>query len=306
MACCASGSWATTYKAAGPKWRFELYYFDFAIGVFLAATVLALTFGNFGFDGFSFVDDLRLAGKRQDLLGIGAGAVFNLGNMFLVAALSLAEMSVVFPIGMGFALVVGVFVNVLFAPGGSKIFLFGGAALVAVAVIIAMLIFNEHTMARLLENVRAGKTKSTRKTISWKPVVLSLLAGLFLGSFFPLIVMGQTGENGLGPYSIGWMFALGALIATFVFNLFFMNLPVQGKPIDMTDYLKARFALHLKGLLGGVLLYIAVISGFIAARAEGPARVQPFLAFGLGQTGIVVAVLWGFSAGRNSPTQAPR
>jgi len=287
------GSWAATFKSAGPKWRFELYYFDLAVGIFLAATILALTFGSFGFDGFSFTDDLRLAGKRQELLGFVAGAVFNLGNMFLVAALSLAEMSIVFPIGMGFALVIGVILNNLFDPAGNKLFLFAGAALVAAAVAIAVVIFSEQAAAKKMEAMRAGRTKSTKKGISWKPAILGLLGGLLLGSFLPLIDLARAGENGLGPYSVGWMFALGALITTFMFNLFFMNLPVQGKPIGFPEYFKARLTQHLRGLLGGILLYIAVIAGFIAARAEGAAQVQPFVAWGLGQIGIVVAVLWG-------------
>ena len=67
------GVWANLFKAAGGKWRFELFYFDFAIGVVLMAGVLALTVGSLGFDGFSFADDLRLAGKRQDLSAFLAG-----------------------------------------------------------------------------------------------------------------------------------------------------------------------------------------------------------------------------------------
>ena len=163
----------------------------------------------------------------------------------------------------------------------------------AAAVVIAIMVFSEHTTARMMEAMRAGKTKSTKKAISWKAVILSVLGGLFLGSFFPLVVMARSGEVGLGPYSMAWMFAFGVLISTFVFNLFFMNLPVQGKPIGMEDFLKAKFPQHLKGLVGGALMYVAVLAGFIAARVEGPAQVQPFIAWGLGQIGIVIAALWG-------------
>src|ERR1700748_2416623 len=90
------GTWANMFKATGSKWRFELFYFDFAIGIMLAATVLALTAGSLGFDGFSFSDDLRLAGKRQDLFGFVAGLIFNLGNMLLMGAVAVGGMALGF------------------------------------------------------------------------------------------------------------------------------------------------------------------------------------------------------------------
>src|ERR1700688_3569246 len=100
------GMWANAFKAGGSKWRFELFYFDFAIGIALAATVLALTAGSLGFDGFSFTDDLRLAGKRQDFFAFCAGLIFNLGNMLLLAAASIAGLTVAFPVAMGCAVIV--------------------------------------------------------------------------------------------------------------------------------------------------------------------------------------------------------
>ena len=226
--------------------------------------------------------------------------------MLLVAALSMAEMSVVFPIGMGVALVIGLVLNFLGNEDANRIFLLAGAALVIVAVVLASMAFSEHSTAKLLEAMRAGKTKSTKKVISWKAVILCFFGGIVLGSFFPLIVLGQTGENGLGPYSIGWVFAMGVLVSTFVFNLFFMNLPVQGRAIDMTDFFKARFSLHLKGLIGGILMYVAVIAAFVAARAEGAAHVQPFISYGLGQIGIVIAALWGILRWKEFADASPK
>ena len=57
------GSWANTQKMSG-KWRFELFYFDYAFGVLLTAVICAFTLGSLGYDGFSFLDDLMNAGKR--------------------------------------------------------------------------------------------------------------------------------------------------------------------------------------------------------------------------------------------------
>src|SRR5689334_19970071 len=117
------GSWANTFKLAG-KWRFELFYFDYALGVLLAAILLALTFGSLGFDGFTFLDDLMHAGKRQWLLGFTGGVVFNLANMLLVAAIAVAGLAVAFPIGIGIALIVGVVWNYALKPQGNPILLF--------------------------------------------------------------------------------------------------------------------------------------------------------------------------------------
>ena len=83
------GSWANTQKMTG-KWRFELFYFDYAFGVLLTAVIIAFTLGTMGFDGFSFLDDMMNAGKRYSAMGFGAGVIFNLANMLLVAAISVA------------------------------------------------------------------------------------------------------------------------------------------------------------------------------------------------------------------------
>ncbi len=81
------------------------------IGVLLVAIVCALTFGSLGYDGFSFIDDMMNGGKRFAAMGFGAGMVFNLANMLLVAAIAVAGLSVAFPVGIGLALIIGVVWN---------------------------------------------------------------------------------------------------------------------------------------------------------------------------------------------------
>jgi glucose uptake protein len=291
------GLWANTFKATGPKWRFELFYFDFAIGVVIASVVLALTAGSLGFDGFSFLDDLRLAGKRQELFGFLAGGVFNLGNMLMLAAVSLAGMSVAFPLAMGFGLIIAGFWNFALNPGGSATFLAVGAIVLLGAVVLGARAAKAATAAEPAEAAAAGsgtrvKTKPKKKSTA-KVIFLSLAGGLFLGSFPPLIQLGRAGDNGLGPYSMGFVFALGILFSTFVFSLFFMNLPVQGEPVDIAEFLRAKFHLHVLGFLGGIVWYFGMLSVLIVNRLEPPAAVQPSFSFGLPQAGIVVAALCG-------------
>ena len=221
------GSWANTLKATDKKWRFELYYFDFAIGAVIAALAAALTLGTFGWDGFSFLDDLVLAGKRQDIFALGAGIVFNLGNMLIASALWLGGISLAFPAGVGISLAVGAIWSTFAGPPGNPVFRFTGMALMIIAALIAIVAWRTVRLAAYLEDVKTGKTKSTRKSVKMKAAALAVAGGIFAGSYYPLLQAGRDSEIGLGPYSAGFLFALGILISTFVFNLFFMNLPVM-------------------------------------------------------------------------------
>src|ERR1019366_4863200 len=159
------GSWANTYKLAG-KWRYELYYFDFAAGGAVAAFLYAFTVGNLGYDGFSFLDDLMHAGKRQWLYGFMAGVILNLANMILMSAISVAGMATAFPVGIGVATIVGTTLAYAAGRTGSPALLFAGCALIAVAVVAAALAYRFHAILRHEELARAGKAASTRRPSS--------------------------------------------------------------------------------------------------------------------------------------------
>src|SRR5262245_42375067 len=137
------GSWANTFKFTGGKWRFELFYFDYALGVLIAAVIAAFTFGQLGTE-LSFEDNLAIAGKRSMAYAAAAGVVFNLANMLLVAAIALAGMAVAFPVGIGLALVVGVVWNYFLNPQGNPLLLGFGVALVMLAIIVDSIAFGQH------------------------------------------------------------------------------------------------------------------------------------------------------------------
>ena len=286
------GSWANTFKLTG-KWRFELFYFDYAIGVMLVAAIAALTLGSLGFDGFSFRDDLLHASKKQDIYGFLAGVIFNLANMLLVAAISVSGMAVAFPIGIGLALVIGVFWTYAIKPEGNPVMLFTGAALIVVAIILNSQAYKQYKLSSLDELVKTGQVKSTRKVVSIKGVFLALISGVLMGCFFPLVELGKQGDSGLGPYSIAVVFALGVFLSTFLFNLFFMNLPISGEPIEIFDYFKGNIRQHLLGLAGGVIWCTGTIASFVAASAEGQAAVGPAVSYGVGQGATLISALWG-------------
>ena len=286
------GSWANTQKLTG-KWRFELFYFDYAFGVLLAATIFALTLGTMGYDGLSFMDDLMHSGKRQWLFGFTGGVVFNLANMLLVAAISVAGLAVAFPVGIGMALIIGVVWNYALKPQGNPALLFSGCAIIVAAIVVDALAYRSLGLLRMEALAKAGKAKSTRRATSLKGVFLSMVAGLLMGCFFPLVVKGQESEVGLGPYAIGFVFAIGVFLSTFVFNLFFMNLPVQGAPVEMAEYFSGSLKKHALGWLGGAIWCTGTIASFVAASAPEEVHVGPAISYAIGQGATMVSALWG-------------
>src|SRR5277367_1624915 len=100
------GSWANTLKLT-PGYRFQLFYWDYALGVAVAALVLGLTAGSHGASGAPFLSDMAMSPPDSITLAICGGAVFNVANLLLVAAIDVAGLAVAFPVGIGLALVVG-------------------------------------------------------------------------------------------------------------------------------------------------------------------------------------------------------
>ena len=296
------GSWANTFKLAG-KWRFELFYFDYSLGVLIAATVCALTLGNLGYDGFDFVDDLRHAGKRQIFFGGVGGVVFNLANMLLVAAISLAGLSVAFPVGIGLALVIGVIWNYMLKPQGNPALLFSGAAIVAVAIIVDAFAYRALEAGKAAQ--AAKQAQGLRKTTG-KGIALSLLSGVLMGSFFPLVEMGKAGPVGLGPYAIGFVFALGVFLSTFVFNMLFMNFPVEGPPVAISEYFKGTSRQHLLGIVGGLIWATGTVANFVAASAPESVQVGPAISYAVGQGATMVSALWGLLVWKEFAGAGPR
>lgn len=280
------GSWANTTKLTG-KWRFELFYFDYSLGVLLLAIVAAMTLGSMGDDLTAF-DNFLIAGKRKMLYGFAGGMVFNLANMLLVAAISVAGLAVAFPIGIGLALVIGVIWNYLITPQGNPGLLFGGAALVVGAIVVCAQAYRTHAATR---KPVLGQPPRPRRT--GRGIVLSLISGVLMGSFYPLVEMGKTGDLALAPYSIALIFALGVFFSTFFFNIIFMNLPVEGPAISPFQYFRGTLKQHFLGVLGGVIWCTGTIANFAASSAPPEVNVGPAISYGLGQGATLISTLWG-------------
>lgn len=292
------GSWANTMKLSG-KWRFELFYFDYSLGVLIAAVIAGLTFGSMegvmvegGTPAFSFVDNLSVAAKTQIAYAAGGGIVFNLANLLLVAAISVAGLSVAFPVGIGIALIVGVVLNYILKPAGSPMLLFGGSFVVLLAIITTALAHAAYSKAKAAEAPAAARA-GARRSSPFKGIVLSIAAGVLMGLFYPLVELSKKGDIGLGPYAAAFCFAVGVFLSTPVFNIFFMNMPVEGPPVSFRDYLTGTVGQHALGLLGGMIWTVGTISNFVAASAPASVNIGPAISYALGQCATLISTLWG-------------
>jgi glucose uptake protein len=280
------GSWANTQKMAAKKWRFELFYWDFTIGLILTALVAALTLGNFGDTGRTFFADLAQADYSSVGYAILGGIIWNLGTLLLTAAMAVAGMSVGFPLGGGLAWIGGIVFNyllVIFGKGafeGNTTLLFIG-----VAVIIAAIYFVAAAYKRI---------SSQQKTTTKKGVVLAACAGVAIMFFYGLVVKSLDGDfvaggtGSLTPYAGVFFFAVGALISTPLFNGVAMRYPVQGKPVRIKEYFKGDIKTHLTGVLGGFIWMSGMVVSFMAVGAANPA-----VSYALSNAAPVIAMLWG-------------
>lgn len=274
------GSWANTQKLAGKSWRFELFYWDYVIGIVILSVLFAFTLGSHGNVGRGFLEDIQQADGPNVLKAILGGVIFNLANILLVAAIAIAGMSVAFPVGIGIALILGVIVNYIGAPQGDPVLLFLGVALVGVAIILDAFAYKKHS-------------KSNQKVTS-KGIIISILAGVLMSLFYRFVadsmaidfVHPELGK--LTPYTAVFFFAIGILVSNFLFNTILMQKPIEGVPVSYKDYFSGKLSTHLTGVLGGVIWCVGMSLSIIAAGKAGYA-----ISYGLGQGATLVGALWG-------------
>ncbi len=274
------GSWQNTQNLIGKSWRFELYYWDYSIGILLFALLMAFTFGSFGDEGRSFLPDLRQAEARNLLSAALGGVIWNMGTLLLVAAISVAGMSVAFPIGGGLGWVLGILINYLGKPEGNPGLLFGGTAFIVLAIFMSMQSYR--------------KLASNQKKPTFKGILLSILAGLCIAFFYRFVASAlatdftpeETGK--ISSYTAVVFFSIGALLCTLIVNPIFMTKPVEGAPVKMQDWFRGTSRAHLLGMLGGAIWCLGNSVSFMSVGAASPA-----ISYGLSNSAPVVAALWG-------------
>lgn len=276
------GSWANTQKMASKKWAFQLYYWDYSLGVLILSLFLAFTMGSIGVEGRSFLTDIGQADGKAIGSALLGGVIFNIANLLIVVAINIAGMAVAFPIGIGLALVIGVVVNYVATPIGNPVILFTGVILVALAILLDAIAYRKSS---------AGKKMSA----TTKGIIVSILGGGLMGFFYRFVAASMVSDfaapeaGKLTPYTASVVFAVGLLLSNFVWNTFFMYKPVSGERASYSDYFKkGDTKLHLTGILGGMIWSLGMTFNIIASGQAGFA-----ISYGLGQGATLIAALWG-------------
>jgi len=270
------GSWANTYKGV-KNYRFELFYWDYAVGIFLVSLILALTMGSTGHDASSFLNNMRSADTSNIGYTMIAGVIFNLANLLLVAAIDMAGLAVAFPVAIGIALVVGVISSYVQQPKGN-------AALLGAGVLCALI-------AVVLDGKAYGSLAIAGRAVSKKSIVVCVISGVLMGLWAPLVTRSMTNGNTLGPYSIAVFLTLGALLSCLIWNIYFMKHPLVGEPVSFSGYFSGPVSGHALGLLGGFIWGVGMVFNLVAASFTGVA-----ISYAIGQSAPMVAALWGVFA----------
>jgi glucose uptake protein len=270
------GSWANTYKGV-KNYRFELFYWDYAVGIFLISLILAFTMGSSGHDSNSFINNVQSADTSNIVSTLVGGAIFNLANLLLVAAIDMAGLAVAFPVSIGIALVVGVVLSYALQPKGNAVFLAIGVACALVAVI--------------LDGKAYGSLASAGRSVSRKSIVTCVVSGVLMGLWAPFVTRSMTHGNTLGPYSVAVFLTLGALLSCFLWNIYFMKRPLVGEPVNFSGFFSGPPSGHLLGLAGGVIWGTGMVFNLVAASFTGVA-----ISYAIGQSAPMVAALWGVLA----------
>ena len=276
------GSWGNTQKLAGKTWRYELFYWDYVIGILLFSLVWALTVGSCGTEGRKFLPDLAQASWGNIGSAFVGGVVFNAANILLSAAIAVAGMAVAFPVGIGLALVLGVLINYIGSAKGDPVLLFGGVALVIVAIVLNGIAYKMIS-------------RGNRSAASSRGIVLALLAGLLMSFFYRFVAAAMDLDNFaaptpgmLTPYSAIFVFSVGVLLSNFAFNTYAMRRPFVGAPVSYREYFRGSLPTHLVGMLGGAVWCLGTAFSYIAAGKAGAA-----ISYALGQGAPMIAAVWG-------------
>jgi len=267
------GSFANTFKLT-TNYRFELYYWDYAAGIFVISLILAFTMGSVHGGPTAFLANVESAAPLNLAWAAIGGFIFNIANVLLIAGIEIVGLAIAFPISIGIALVEGVVLSYAIQPKGSAMLLGAGVVMAVLAVILIGKAY--------------GQLQGANRAVSRKGVIVCLVSGVLMGAFAPFVTRAMTASRPLTPYTVAVLFTLGAVICCLFFNTYLMRKPLVGTPIGLDGYYAAPASYHALGLLGGVVWGIGTVFNFVAASLVGVA-----ISYAIGQASPMIAALWG-------------
>jgi len=268
------GSFANTFKGT-KNYRFELYYWDYALGIFLIAVLIALTMGSFAGGPTACLANMRAADGVNLLYAAVGGFIFNIANVLLIAGIEIVGLAVAFPLSIGIALAEGAMLAYALQPKGNAMLLGSGVVMSVVAVIFVGKAY--------------GALRTGAEAVSRKGVVVCVISGLLMGTWAPFVTLAMTrGAHTLTPYTTTVFLTLGAFICCFFFNTILMRKPIIGTPVAGGDYFDAPAKYHALGILGGVIWGTGMAFNLVAGSAVGVS-----ISYAIGQASPMVACLWG-------------
>ena len=283
------GSWGNAQKLVGKSWRYELFYWDFVLGLLLMAAMMGLTLGSWGENtAWGFLVNLRESFGWIWMWPLLSGIVFNASNILFSASIAVAGMAVAFPIGSGIAGVGGTVLNYVLMPSGKSFGLIAaGLSLVVISIICSAMAFGIRERASGLVRKRDCVKKG---------LLLAVVAGLLMMWFSPLVnkvidnsfaaTMPRDGK--MTAYAAFFVFAIGMFLSNFLWNTIAMKRPVSGDAVSVREYFRGGSHLHLAGMLGGGTWGLGTLLSFVSAGAASPA-----IAYALGQGATLVSACWG-------------
>jgi glucose uptake protein len=270
------GSWANSVKFA-PGYRFQLFYWDYVVGLVIGVLAWGISLGSFGATGRHFWADFLHADASHIGLAIIGGVIFNVANLLLVAAIEIAGLAVAFPVGIGIALVVGAVSSYLISPKGNALLLFGGIALVLAAIVCDAIAYRER--------------EREKPAMSRRGVVISVVSGILMGSFYPFVAKAMAGSDAPGPYAVAAFFVLGVAVCSLPVNYILMRRPLDKKEaVAMRGYIEAPWRWHAWGIAGGVIWCTGAVLNFVASQAH---LVGPAVSYSIGQGATMISAAWG-------------
>ncbi len=273
------GSWPNLQKLV-PRYRFEMFYLDYALGILMFSVFMAFTFGSYGDSGRGFIADMSQAQPEFLFWATFGGFIWSTGTILITAGIAIAGMAVAFPIGGGIGWIFGILTSYIVRPESNPAYLFTGALFILAAIILSMLSY---------KRLATSKEKPPAKGI-----IISVLAGVCIAFFYSFVARSldpdylPANAGKLTPYSAAVMFGIGSLVSALIFIPILMAKPLQGPKIRFMNYFKATKRQHGMGILAGLIFGLGNSLSFMAANSASPA-----ISYALSNAAVVVAAIWG-------------